>query len=129
MWNKIANYILKHRVLNLVLVFGLLVFLSVRAFSVKMGYNIVNTLPDTDSTMIVYNKFLEKYGEDGRTMFVGMKDDNLFTLEHYQDYYDLTEKIRKVEGVMECLSVSRIYNLKRNDSIHKFELTPLSGAS
>ena len=126
MWNKIANYILKHRVLNLVLVFGLLVFLSVRAFSVKMGYNIVNTLPDTDSTMIVYNKFLEKYGEDGRTMFVGMKDDNLFTLEHYQDYYDLTEKIRNVGGVMECLSVSRIYNLKRNDSIHKFELAPLS---
>ena len=122
MWDKIAGYILRHRVLNLCVILAIFAYMVIRAFDVKMGYNIVNTLPDTDSTMIVYNSFLEKYGADGRTVFVGIRDDDLFTLSHYQKYYDLTENIRNLQGVTECLSVARIYNLKKNDSLHKFEL-------
>ena len=89
----------------------------------KMGHNMANTLPDTDTTMIVYRQFIEKYGQDGRSIFVGMYDEDLFTLEHFQDYYDLNTKIREIEGVVECLSVTRVYNIKKNDSIKKFELT------
>jgi len=123
MWNKIADYILKYRVLNLLIAFILLIFLGLKAFNVKMGHNLANTLPDTDTTMVVYRQFLEKYGEDGRSIFVGMYDDDLFTLEHFQDYYDLNAKIREIEGITECLSVTRVYNIKKNDSIKKFELT------
>ncbi len=122
MWNKIAGYILKYRVLNLVIVSVVLVFLGIKAFDLKMGHSIANTLPETDSTMVVYREFLEKYGQDGCSIFIGMTDDSLFTLKHYQDFYDLNEKVRNVEGVDECLSVSRIYNLKKNDSLKKFEL-------
>ena len=125
MWDKIANYILNHRVLNLVIASVLLIVLGLSAFSVKMGYNIANTLPSTDSTMVVYRQFLDKYGKDGRSIFVGLHDDDLFTLDHFQNYYDLNEEIRNVDGVTECLSVSRIYNLKKNDSLKKFELVQI----
>ena len=123
MWDRIANYILKHRVLNLVIVAILLLFLGLKAFDVRMGHNIANTLPETDTTMVVYRQFLEKYGEDGRNIFVGMYDDKLFTLEHFQDYYDICKKIREIPGVSECLSVTRVYCIKKNDSIKKFELS------
>ena len=123
MWDKIANYILKRRVLNLIIVSILLIFLGLKAFNVKMGHNVASTLPDSDTTMIEYRQFLEKYGQDGRSIFVGMYDEDLFTLEHFQDYYDLNSKIREIEGVVECLSVTRVYNIKKNDSIKKFELT------
>lgn len=122
MWDKIADYILKHRVLNLLIVSAILVFLGLKAFNVKMGHNLANTLPDTDTTMVVYRQFLEKYGQDGRSIFVGMYDDDLFTLEHFQDFYDLNEQVRAIPGVVECLSVTRVFNLKKNDSIKKFEL-------
>ena len=122
MWNKIADYILKYRVLNLLIAFILLIFLGLKAFNVKMGHNLANTLPETDTTMVVYRQFLEKYGQDGRSIFVGMYDDELFKLENFQRYYDLNEKIREIEGVVECLSVTRVYNIKKNDSIKKFEL-------
>ena len=122
MWNKIADYILNHRVLNLVIASILLIFLGLKAFSVKMGHNLANTLPETDSTMVVYRQFLDKYGPDGRAIFVGMYDDNLFNLDHFQDYYDLNEKIRVIPGVTECLSVTRVYNIVKNDSVKKFQL-------
>ena len=123
MWDKIADYILKHRVLNLTIAALLMIFLGLKAFNMKMGHNMANTLPESDTTMVVYRQFLEKYGQDGRSIFVGMYDENLFTLEHFQDYYDLNAKIREITGVTECLSVTRVYNLKKNDSIKKFELT------
>ena len=123
MWDKIADYILKHRVLNLTIATLLMILLGLKAFNMKMGHNMANTLPESDTTMVVYRQFLEKYGQDGRSIFVGMYDENLFTLEHFQDYYDLNAKIREITGVTECLSVTRVYNLKKNDSIKKFELT------
>lgn len=122
MWSRIADYILKYRVLNLVITSILLIFLGLEAFKVKMGHNIANTLPETDSTMVVYRQFLDKYGKDGCSVFIGMCDDRLFDLEHFQDYYDLNEKIRDVPGVTECLSVTRVYNIVKNQSEKKFML-------
>ncbi|MBQ4206156.1 MAG: MMPL family transporter, partial [Bacteroidales bacterium] len=123
MWNKIADYIMNHRVLNLVIASVLLIFLGLKAFTIRMGHNLANTLPDTDSTMVVYREFLDKYGQDGRAIFIGMVDDNLFELPNFQDYYDLNENIRKIDGVTECLSVTRVYNIVKNDSIKKFQLS------
>ena len=117
MWEKIADYILKHRVLNLFIVFALLLLMVFKSVDVKMGHGFANTLPDTDSTIIVYRQFLEQYGQDGCSIFVGMQDKDLFTLEHFQDYYDINEEIKNIEGVTECLSVTRLFKLKKNDSI------------
>lgn len=122
MWDKIANYILKKRVFSLVVVFILLIFLGLKAFNLKMEHGLLSTLPETDTTMIIYKQFLEKYGEDGCNIFIGMKDDSLFSLNHFQNYYDFNKKIRNIKGVSECLSVTRIYNIKKNDSIKKFNL-------
>lgn len=122
MWNKIADYILKHRVLNLVIASILLIFFGLEAFKVKMGHDLANTLPETDSTMVVYRQFLDKYGPDGRAIFVGMCDEKLFDLEHFQDYCDLNAKIREIPGVTECLSVTRVYNIVKNDGVKKFQL-------
>ena len=122
MWNRIADYILNHRVLNLIIASILLIFLGLEAFKVRMGHSIANTLPETDSTMVVYRQFLDKYGPDGRAVFIGMCDEQLFELQHFQDYYDLNEKIREIPGVTECLSVTRVYNIVKNDSIKKFQL-------
>lgn len=127
MWNKIADYIMNHRVLNLVISSILLIFLGMNAFSIKMGHSLANTLPDNDSTMVVYRQFLDKYGPDGRAIFIGMVDDKLFELQNFQDYYDLNENIRQIDGVTECLSVTRVYNLVKNDSIKKFQLLQVVG--
>ena len=127
MWNKIADYIMNHRVLNLVIASVLLLFFGLNAFTIKMGHDLANTLPETDSTMVVYRQFLDKYGPDGRAIFIGMVDEKLFDLPNFQDYYDLNENIRKIEGVTECLSVTRVYNLVKNDSIKKFQLSHVVG--
>ena len=123
MWNKIADYILNHRVLNLSVIFILLILLMIRTANVKMSYHTPTTLPDSDPVMLVYQQFLERYGDDGGTIFAGMVDDSLFTLKHFQEYYDLCEEIMNIDGVDECLSVSRIYNIEKDEAAAKFKIS------
>lgn len=122
MWNKIANYILKYRILNLSIIIILLAFMTFKASHAKMAYVMANTLPDDNPTMVTYQKFLDQYGQDGMVDFIGMYDPDLFQLENFQRYYDFNEKVRSLDGVVECLSVTRIFNLVKDDSIKQFDL-------
>ena len=123
MWNKIADYILKHRVLNICIGGVILVVLIFEASKVKMSYEFARTLPDTDSTMVIYQRFLDEYGQDGCMVFVGVNDPDIFELERFQSWYHFNEALNKVEGVTGCLSVSKMYNLEKIDSLKTFSLT------
>jgi len=92
---------------------------------VKMSYEMARMLPESDSTIIAYENFKKQFGEDGSVMFVGMQDEKLFDLEHFQAWYTLTNKVRQIEGVEEAISLARIFQLKRNDSLKKFDFTPV----
>jgi predicted RND superfamily exporter protein len=82
-------------------------------------------LPPTDSTIINYEKFKSTFGEDGAVMFVGVKSPEVFELEMFNDWYDLTDSVRSKFGVQEVLSIARLYQLERNDSIKKFDFKPI----
>lgn len=59
--------------------------------------------------------------KDGSVLFVAIEDKELFTLEHFNAWYDLNYDLLEMNGVQEVLSVARIYNLSRNDSLKKFD--------
>ena len=74
---------------------------------------------------IVYENFKKQFGEDGTVLFIGIQDKNLFTLDKFNDWFDLSNKIRKIQGVEEVLSNTCLYRLQKNDSIKKFEFKPI----
>ena len=83
-------------------------------------------LPANDSTTIIYEKFKKQFGEDGSVMFIGIEDKNIFQLNEFNDWFDLSARIRKINGVEEVLSSTRLYQLVKNDSLKKFEFRPVS---
>jgi hydrophobe/amphiphile efflux-3 (HAE3) family protein len=92
----------------------------------KMSYEMARMLPDTDSTIIVYEKFLKEFGQDGSVIFVGIQDSLLFQLNRFNAWYDLTCQLRNLEGIEGVLSVTNIFYLKRNDSIKKFDFLSIA---
>lgn len=123
MWKKIADFILNRRTLIITIVTLMFIIFSYQATKIKMSYEFAKTLPETDSTMIVYQNFLNKYGQDGCVIFVGTQDKDLYTLEHLNNWYDLTHDLRQIEGVEECLSISNLIAIRKNDSIKKFDIS------
>jgi len=125
-WTFLVKKILRNRITILVTIALLTVFMGYEASRVKMQYESASLLPATDSTQIIYQQFVKQFGQDGSVMFIGVADRNFFLLSHFNALYDLTDSLKRIHGVAEVLSATRLYSLVRNDSIKRFEFRPVS---
>ncbi len=125
MWTYLVRIILRNRLGNLIIIALITAFMAYKCFDVQLSYEMAKMLPDSDSTSIEYNNFREKFGEDGSVLFVAIQDDKLFNLDEFNDWYDLTYRIKDIDGVEEVISIAKIYSLTKNDSLKKFELNPI----
>lgn len=125
MWALIARFILRNR-LTIILVLGILtVGMGYYAQKAEIFYETPKLLPDHDTTAIEYVQFKKLFGQDGSVMVIGIQDDDLYTLQRFGDWYDLGNAIKDVKGVKAVVSVARLHNLIKNDSLGKFENVPL----
>jgi len=106
-------------------IFAITAFMSFMGRDVKLSYEMTRILPASDTTYIIYENFKKQFGEDGSVLFIGIQDTNLFQMREFSDWYDLSEKIKLIAGVEEVVSITRLYNLVKNDSLKKFEFVPL----
>ena len=125
MWAKIASIILRNRLRFLIAMGLITLFMGYNASFVSITYEFAKLLPDDDSTYVSHVDFKKRFGEDGTVMVIGMQDSTFFTLPKYNAWYDLTQEIKAMDGIKEVLSVTRMFNLVRNDSLQKFEFKPI----
>lgn len=125
MWKAASRYILRNRITIIVILAGITVFMGWHAGKVRIQYELPRLLPDSDSTSVQYDDFKNRFGKDGAVMVIGIEDSGLYRLQKFNDWYDLTYKIKKVHGIQEVVSVARLNNLIKNDSLHKFEFNPI----
>jgi len=125
MWNFLVRFILRYRTYNLIVIFLLTAFMGWQETKVQLSYELQEMLPSTDSTSIDYQQFKNVFGEDGSVMFVGLQDSNIFKLGEFNDLVDLTADLKKIEGVQEILSITRTFQLVKNDSTKKFDFKPI----
>ena len=138
MWFKFSRIILKNRLLILILLGLATVFMGYNARQVKMSYQLAQMLPESDSTYIDYQDFKNKFGKDGSIVVVGISDENLFDLENFNAWYDLTHNIKNIKvdfkidgkdtivsGVKEALSIANCYNLKKDKAKKRFDFNPI----
>lgn len=125
MWTILTRFILRNRLANLVFIGLITALMGWLGSGVQMSYEMARMLPESDSTIIIYENFKKQFGEDGSVMFVGLQDEKLFELDHFQAWYDLTNEVRMIEGVDEAVSIARMFQLQRNDSLKKFDFVPV----
>jgi hypothetical protein len=125
MWSYLVRFILRNRLGILITIGILTVFMGYMATKVQLSYEMARMLPDTDSTFIKYQLFKEKFGEDGSVLFVGIKDERLFQKDVFNEWHDLSTRLKQLKGVEEVVSLGRIYELVRNDSTHRFDFKPV----
>ena len=126
MWQLLVRLILRNRPLILTIIGVITVFMAYKGSQVKMSYEMARMLPKSNIYNIEYDKFKQEFGQDGSVIFVAIQDPKLFTLQHFDDWYDLSNEVREMTGVQEVLSVARLYALKRNDSLKKFDFVSLA---
>ncbi len=103
MWSKLASFVLKNR---LVLLIVLLVASSIMGFfasKVKLSYEFAKAIPTNNPKYQDYVSFKQKFGDDGNLLVVGVETEKLFyqkNFNHYQALYNTLKTTTNVEDVL-----------------------------
>ncbi|MDT8413055.1 MAG: MMPL family transporter [Vicingaceae bacterium] len=114
------------------------VFMAYQAQFARMSYQMAQILPKSDPTYKEYDKFKEIFGKDGSMVVVGIDNSNIYQLNNFNAWFDLTQDIKKIEvdfkkngelikvnGVSEALSVANAYTLKKNYESKQFDFNQI----
>jgi predicted RND superfamily exporter protein len=124
-WKKLADIILKNRLLILALVALCTVFMGYEASKVRITFNGGKVLPVTDSAYIRYNEFKKIFGQDASTMVIGFKSDSIFNKDVFNDWYQAGDHIKKIKGIKDVISMANLFNLEKDTANHRFIIKPL----
>lgn len=125
MWHKIASFILRRRLPILGLVVALSGYMIYEATGLEMVYTFQRVVPADDEDYNKFEEFKKTFGEDGNVLLVGFNSDKIFDLEFFNDFYKTNQELTNAEGIQNILSLSKLYNLERNDESQSFKVKQL----
>lgn len=129
MWYKTAQFILKNRVILLIVLLAATGFMGYYASKIQMSYEFARSIPTDNPKYVEYLSFKSRFGDDGTMLVVGVNDAAFFSKPHLDAYRQMLESIKKVPGVDGILSVTSAVNLRKNDSTEKLVAEPLFPAA
>lgn len=128
-WELIARVVLRNRILMLSIIVAITVFLAMQWKNIHFTHTEANMLPDDNIVNIEYNAFLEKFGEEGNLIIIGVKDKTFFTPKAYTAWTKLMNSLKEDKAVDLILSINDLKKLQKNEALQKFELVPFADPS
>lgn len=125
MWNKIAALIIRNRLFWIGLIIVSTIYMGYQASRIQLSYEFARILPANDPIEQEYQRFRKLFGEDGSLMVIGYQSPDLYKLENFNDWYDLSQAIKKHEGIKNVISLTNLIDLKVNETTKRFEVKPL----
>ncbi len=124
-WEIVSRLILKNRIPILIFLIAITSFWITQFKYMKFTFTEANLLPDSHIENILYNDFLEFFGDEGNLIVLGVKDTSIFNTKQLKKWNKLNLKIESYKEIDMVLSISNLKTLKKNTNSEKFELAPL----
>ena len=125
MWDKIASFIIRFRLLLIILICLVTVVMGYYATKVEMSYDLARTVPADDPEMVFLQQFKKQFGEDANIIGVGLQDSAIYSLQNFNRFRELNKSIKKITGINNVLSLTEL-KIIRKDTVHKrFQLRAL----
>lgn len=128
MWHKVAAFIIKFRVVLLVILLIATVFMGYKASQVQLSYMYADAIPRDNPKYLEYQEFRKKFGEDGNMMVIGVEKKDFFEPQFFTKYAALVSKLEKVEAVEHILSVPGAISIVKDTATNKLKTIKLADA-
>ena len=122
MWTKLAHFIIKNRLVLILVIAAFTVFMGYNARKVQMAFKLAELVPRSHKSMKEFIKFKEDFGEDANLMVIGFNDSSLYEKETFIEFTKLCETVASIEGVDTVFSLSNVQVLERDDKGRTFHL-------
>ena len=93
-WEVVARLILRNKIGILLAIILATFFFSSQWKHMRFTYTEANLLPDDHEVNVIYNDFLEVFGEEGNLIVLGVKDSSLFSVEKLNAWNQLSKDFR-----------------------------------
>jgi predicted RND superfamily exporter protein len=119
MWQRLGNFVLKNRLVLLIILFAATAVMGYFAKDVQLSYEFARAIPIDNPKYKDYKAFQQRFGDDGNVLVIGIKTDRLFDLENFSAYNKLHSQLRKINYVEEVLSIPAAIMLQKDTVTEK----------
>ena len=119
MWKFLSNFILKNRIVIIIMITALTVFMAQKGREAKLSYSMAKLLPNDHQVSVDYNDFLNKYGSQN-VLVIAVEDSLITTLSHLKKWDIVSESIKNINGIEQIISFSNLSILQKDADEKKF---------
>lgn len=123
-WETVARLILRNKIVILALILLATLFFSSQWKNMRFSNTEANLLPDEHPVNLIYNNFLEVFGEEGNLIILGIQDSTLFNVDKLNAWNQLADGFKTSKAVDLVVSIKDLQLLTKNTSLEKFDLQP-----
>src|ERR1041385_8928207 len=124
-WEKLGKFILRYRILLLILLAGASGYLGIHAASVQLSYDFSRAIPINNPKYKVYQEFRQKFGEDGNLLVIAIQTDSMIDPTIFNAYSGLVRSLKKIQGVDDIISVPTAIDLVKDTVSEKLKAIPI----
>ena len=121
MWQALGKAVLKFRIPLIIALVLLTVFMGYHASKVQMSYDFSRAIPTDHPKYKAYLEFKKTFGEDGNLLTIGFTSANFFEVNQFNALTHFQDRLKKINGVEDIISVNGAVTLKKNDSTSKLD--------
>src|SRR6185437_1411493 len=125
MWQRLAKFVLKNRILLLIILFLCTLVMAFFASKIKLSYEYSKAIPTNNPKYQDYLSFKEKFGDDGNVLVIGVQSNNFFELKNFQAFSKLNTGLKSVPFVEDVLSVANAVDLLKDTASKKLDAIPV----
>ena len=114
MWDNLSNFIIRYRILSLVIICAITVFMAQHALNVEYSVERAKILPSSHQVYLDNQDFQEKYGNN-QVMAIAIQDAEFFNIDHFTNWDSLCNEITQLDGVENIISVNVLSKLEKNN--------------
>lgn len=125
MWTKIARFIIRFRLLLIIVIGVITAFMGYVGRTVEPTFKFAELVPKTDQDFKDFQTFKTTFGEDANAFAIGFEGDDIYKLDNFKIYHSLFVDISKIEGVDTVVGLMNIPELTVDKKRKRFNLEPI----
>ena len=125
-WGLVARLILRNRFLILLGILLLTGYWSTQWKNMQFTFTEANLLPDNHPENILYQSFIQTFGEEGNVIVIAVQDSSFYNPSQRLAWKALNEKIERYQEINFVLSTENIQELVKDNKNKSFVLKEVS---
>lgn len=121
MWHRLGQFVLKQRIILLVILAILTAFMGYHTSKVELSYDFTKAIPTDNAKYIAYQNFKKKFGEDGNLLVLGVQSEEFFKEKNFNRYVQLQADLKKVKGVEDIIGIPTAVNLIKDTATERLK--------